>query len=311
MSPDTLVPRTGPDAPWGTGIHVLGLDLGGRGLYLALLAVALLFLTAPVALRLGGEIRTRWITWALILPVVGIPIWMGRTTTTLLAAALAVGAVIEYVKLAALRRSDSLWLLAWAVVLPLVTLLSSGRGSRAAAEIAGSTAGAWVPWLVLGSAALPLLGSDRVDGFRRAAMLSFGIIWLCWSLANLPLLGRDAFPVLFAAACADVGAFVGGTTLRRFGWAARGLTPLSPDKTWGGVFGGFVAATVVLFLCGALSVGWVLAVCLGGIAGDLLESMLKRQQQVKDAGDWLPGFGGLLDRIDSLLIAVPLAVLLA
>ncbi|HET9658426.1 MAG TPA: phosphatidate cytidylyltransferase [Kineosporiaceae bacterium] len=311
MNPYTLVQRVGPDPQWGKGIHVLGLELGGRGLYLALLAVALLSLTAPVAIRLGGEFRTRWITWALILPVVGIPIWTGRTTTALLAAALAVGAVVEYVKLAALRRSDSVWLLAWAVVLPLVTLISSSRATPEASGVAGAGAGAWVPWLVLGGAALPLLGSDRVDGFRRAAMLSFGIVWLCWSPANLPLLGRDAFPILFAAACADVGAFVGGTTLRRFGWAARGLTPLSPNKTWGGVLGGFIAATVVLFLCGALSAGWVLAVWLGGIAGDLLESMLKRQQQVKDAGDWLPGFGGLLDRIDSLLIAVPLAVLLA
>jgi phosphatidate cytidylyltransferase len=55
-------------------------------------------------------------------------------------------------------------------------------------------------------------------------MTAFAIVWLCWSLANLPLLGRDAFIVLFAAACADVGAFVGGTTLRRFSWAGRKLT---------------------------------------------------------------------------------------
>jgi phosphatidate cytidylyltransferase len=141
-------------------------------------------------------------------------------------------------------------------------------------------------------------------------MTAFGIVWICWSLANVPLLGRDAFVVLFAAACADVGAFVGGKTLRRFGWAARGLTPLSPNKTWGGVAGGLVAAAAVLLACGALSVGLLVAVWVGGIAGDLLESMLKRQESVKDAGSWLPGFGGLLDRIDSLLIAVPLAVLL-
>ncbi|GAB6903140.1 phosphatidate cytidylyltransferase [Kineosporia succinea] len=281
-------------------VTVLGLDLQGRGLYLALLASSLLLLTAPVALKLGGEIRTRWQTWAMILPVVGIPLWTGRIATTILATLLAAGASLEYARVAKLARADTVWLLGCAVVMPLATLSSRGF------PIAG-----WVPWAILGGAAIPLLGADHVDGFRRAAMTSFGIVWLCWSLANLPLLGRDAFVVLFAAACADVGAFVGGTSLKRFAWGRAGLTPLSPNKTWGGVAGGFVAATLILLACDSFSIGWLLAVWIGGIAGDLLESMLKRQQSVKDAGDWLPGFGGLLDRIDSLLIAMPLAVLLA
>jgi phosphatidate cytidylyltransferase len=295
-----------PDLGW--HFDLLGLQVGGRALYLAVLAVGLLLVTGPLTLRLGGEIRTRWITWATILPVVGIPIWTGRIATTVLAVVLAVGAVLEYARLARLRRPDTIWLLGCALALPLLTLGSLGW--LAGHPGAPGSAGGWVPWTILGGAALPLLGSDFTDGFRRAAMTAFGIVWLCWSLANLPLLGREAFVVLFSAACADVGAFVGGTTLRRYGWAARRLTPLSPNKTWGGVVGGLVAAAAVLFVCGALSVGWLVAVWIGGIAGDLLESMLKRQVQVKDAGAWLPGFGGLLDRIDSLLIAVPLAVLL-
>jgi phosphatidate cytidylyltransferase len=58
---------------------------------------------------------------------------------------------------------------------------------------------------------------------------------------------------------------------------------------------------------------WVLVtllpivIALGAIWGDLLESSIKREFGVKDAGTWLPGFGGLLDRIDSLIIVVPLA----
>ena len=287
-----------PEPGW--RFELLGLSMGGRPLYLAGLALILLLLTMPIALHLGGEIRTRWTTWFLILPVVGIPLWSGRPTTAALAVALAVGAVLEYARLTGLARVDTCWLLGSAVALPLLSLTGSAGG-----------AGAWVPWLVLGGAALPLLAADAVDGFRRAAMMAFAVVWLCWSPANLPLLGRDAFIILFAAACADVGAFVGGVTLHRFRWAARGLTPLSPGKTWGGVAGALATGAAVLFLCGALSVGWLLAVWGGGIVGDLLESMLKRQQHVKDAGDWLPGFGGLLDRVDSLLIAVPLAVLLA
>jgi phosphatidate cytidylyltransferase len=303
VSTDWLTHRYGIVPPDLGDLHVVGLDIGGRALYLAGLALALLALTAIVAIPAGGEIKTRWTTWALILPVVGIPIWTGTIATTLLAIALAVGVVLEYGRVAALRHADVVLLLVAAVVLALA-VFAGPQGSVASAAV-------WLPWFILGGAMLPLLGSDTADGFRRAAMIAFAVVWLCWSPATLPALGRDAFVVLFAAACADVGAFVGGTALRKYPWAARGLTPLSPNKTWGGVAGGFVAAVAILFLCGALSVGWVIAVWLGGIAGDLLESMLKRQHRVKDAGAWLPGFGGLLDRVDSLLIAVPLAVLLS
>jgi phosphatidate cytidylyltransferase len=88
------------------------------------------------------------------------------------------------------------------------------------------------------------------------------------------------------------------------------LSPLSPNKTVGGMVGAIVGAFIVLTLLGTISIGLLIAVSIGGLFGDLLESMLKRQAQVKDAGDWLPGFGGLLDRIDSLLVVLPLAYLI-
>ena len=73
-------------------------------------------------------------------------------------------------------------------------------------------------------------------------------------------------------------------------WARKPLSPLSPNKTLGGLVGAIIGAFLILTLLGTVSIGLLIAVSVGGLFGDLLESMLKRQAQVKDAGDWLPGF---------------------
>ena len=97
---------------------------------------------------------------------------------------------------------------------------------------------------------------------------------------------------------------------------------LSPGKTWEGTIGGIGSAS----LASAFGIAWLLkgpagmtpamllktggfalAVTIVGIVGDLAESMLKRDAGVKDSSDWLPGFGGVLDILDSLLLAAPVA----
>ncbi|WP_329381105.1 phosphatidate cytidylyltransferase [Streptomyces sp. NBC_01716] len=105
----------------------------------------------------------------------------------------------------------------------------------------------------------------------------------------------------------------GQAGLRRHGPGRRGplarpLSPLSPSKTWAGVLGAAGATGLALAAVGAFTPLLWAAVLIGCVLGDLLESMVKREAGVKDAGSWLPGFGGLLDRIDSLLLALLLAM---
>lgn len=130
------------------------------------------------------------------------------------------------------------------------------------------------------------------------------------------------FILLFVAlvAAADIGAYFSG---RRFG--RHKLAPaVSPNKTWEGLIGGLVAAALVLwcFLLAMLANGAELSTSLAvkatlgtlllavsSVVGDLFESMLKRQRQMKDSGNLLPGHGGVLDRIDSITAALPVFAL--
>ncbi|MEA2536272.1 MAG: phosphatidate cytidylyltransferase [Chloroflexota bacterium] len=118
----------------------------------------------------------------------------------------------------------------------------------------------------------------------------------------------------------DTGAYLIGRSFgERFGEATgltRFLVHISPSKTYAGLFGGLAATTIVLGLglwaagapvWQALIVGP--AVGLAAQAGDLAESLLKRAAGAKDSGQLIPGHGGILDRVDSLLFAAPVLTL--
>ncbi len=283
----------------------LNIDLGpvhihlhSRSVFFLWVTVALLAVTgAAVLVSRKPELIARWRCWMMIAPAFGIPIWLGNGGAAVLAAVLGVVAVAEYARLAALGKVDSGLLFVLAVGYPVAAWLRPSLLSLA-------------PIVVLACALPSLFGGDALRGGTRTTATAFGSVWICWSLSHLVLLAPNAYLVCFAVAITDVAAWCGGNGLRRFGWARRPLSPLSPNKTVGGLVGAIIGAFLVLTLLGTVSVGLLVAVGVGSVLGDLLESMLKRQAQIKDAGSWLPGFGGLLDRIDSLLVALPLAYLL-
>jgi phosphatidate cytidylyltransferase len=111
---------------------------------------------------------------------------------------------------------------------------------------------------------------------------------------------------------ADIGAFFVGRAVGRVRLAPR----VSPGKTWEGVIGGLVTAACAA-VAGALwferpmtaFVALCLAAALGSVVGDLTVSMFKRHAGLKDSSDLLPGHGGILDRVDSMMAAAPLFVL--
>jgi phosphatidate cytidylyltransferase len=144
----------------------------------------------------------------------------------------------------------------------------------------------------------------KLAGVAYAAIPSACLIWL-----------RDesALPVLFIVlvVCAtDIGAYFAG---RRIGGPK--LAPaISPAKTWAGLAGGMLAAALIALISCSFTpypatavTAFFLGAFLAAIAqgGDLFESWIKRQADVKDSGTLIPGHGGLLDRIDGLVFAIP------
>jgi phosphatidate cytidylyltransferase len=123
--------------------------------------------------------------------------------------------------------------------------------------------------------------------------------------------------VLAAVVLCDAGAYFAGRA-----WGRRKLAPsISPGKTVEGALGGIVLGTIGALVCKGIfdllwpnlsrGLPWALAAPFGlvlsivGLVGDLVESLLKRDAALKDAGSLLPGMGGILDRIDSALLAIP------
>lgn len=147
----------------------------------------------------------------------------------------------------------------------------------------------------------------------RAIMGVFVLVpaWLgCMFLHRQPEGAWLVFFVVILIAAADIGAYFTGRAIGK-----RKLAPeVSPGKSWEGVIGGAVLAIVVAAVINLTYAHgpWlallaiVLPTSLVSVLGDLLESMVKRFRGVKDSSQLLPGHGGVLDRIDGLVAAVPI-----
>jgi phosphatidate cytidylyltransferase len=211
---------------------------------------------------------------------------------------------------------------------PLRPLAPAVYGGVILALVGARTGG--IVWLLAGFLATFVLGfllhalsTTRAPTTAALGSTILGSAWIGLGLGFLLLLrqmhtqGRlIAFAVVLAAWAAATFAYFGGRLLGRHKLAPR----LSPGKTWEGFLIGVVAAAFVSFIAlydtrhrylsvwQAIVLG--LVVVLAEVLGDLFESALKRDLEVKDTGSLLGGHGGMLDRVDGLLFAAPAAYFL-
>ena len=182
---------------------------------------------------------------------------------------------------------------------------------------------AFVPVFVLMINSLYVKDKSRFDKFSNlyAALIYIAVPW---SLLNFAVFNGEGefngilllcfFAIIWGT---DVGAYLFGITLgQRYG---KKLFPsISPKKSWIGFWGGIamaVGVAVALHYAGLFCFDLIHCICIAlllavtGVYGDLIESQWKRHYEVKDSGTIIPGHGGLLDRFDSALIAIPIGII--
>jgi phosphatidate cytidylyltransferase len=266
----------------------------------------------------------RVITALALLPPVLATLWFGSTLLVgaVFGAVVMLG-VLEWATLTGVRRDARATVLYVAAAAALIALAVALRDTPLPWVLVSGTC-AWWLFVLTWIARFPV-GFDDTHP-PRWLKAGAGLLVIPGTIAAVVLLHGaprevgdpehfGAWRLLYAFVlvwAADVGAYFAG---RAFG--QRKLAPsVSPGKTWEGVFGGLALALVIagvagtwLFrLDGGIWLPFLLlatAVVLLSIVGDLGESLLKRQVGAKDSGTLLPGHGGMLDRIDSLLAALP------
>jgi phosphatidate cytidylyltransferase len=265
-------------------------------------------------------LKQRLITSLILIPLfVGAVLFLPAKIFISLVFAVTLAAAWEWSRLAGMTSpfSQFIYILLLALGMAVLWLFIENPVVRYA--ILSITLTWWFYNLVLISCKRADIHGHGLGGLHPAVMGALALVPTWFAIAILrydPAYNNQYLLFLFVLIwIADIAAYVAGKT-----WGRRKLSPLlSPGKTWEGVFGA-TFAILIAAVSGALYfdfqggkiIGFILICLLSlvfSIVGDLVESIMKRQQGVKDSGAVLPGHGGVLDRIDSLTAASSVYVL--
>jgi phosphatidate cytidylyltransferase len=260
--------------------------------------------------------RTYW-SW-LVMAGLGLAfVFLGRIPTIVGVTLLAVFAFKEFARASGLYRD---WWMTGAVYAGIVTvgiasLISHPRGDEPGTGWYGFFVA--VPVFAIALILLiPILRNRARGELQRMSLAIVGFIYIGWMFGHLGFLAnaRNAYGflcfIIFATALSDVAAFTFGKIFGQHPLRSE----ISPNKTWEGALGAFVVAMILPWLlrfsfpffgaCQLILAGLIVGI--GGQLGDLSISVIKRDIGTKDMAATIPGHGGILDRIDSLIYAAPL-----
>ena len=247
--------------------------------------------------------------------VVGATWWLSVEGILVLAGIVLVIAGIEYCRLTFILSNRLLTLL-----VRLLIITATLATSALVARVEMPTAAVMATTFAIGSIALTRQSLRHDERWYALVAIMFAPLYLGLPMGSFvairTMVGSEAILLILATLVAsDTTQYYGG---RMFG--QRLLAPItSPKKTVEGALLGVAAGTLVFTIIGAWwlpNAAWWLRILFGlvlvgaGIVGDLFESSLKRAARVKDVSSLIPGHGGVLDRLDSFLFAMPLYYLI-
>lgn len=260
------------------------------------------------------DLRKRALSAAVLGPAAVACIWFGADAFTAMIALAGALLVWEWVRLCGRRTR-----VFPGMAVPIVVFCAGALAVEDQVRLAllALFLGFAVTWVGVG-------WMGQRSGIKQSAgQLAAGVLYI--GLAGLALIelrhdgeaGRANVLFVFVVVWAsDIGAYVAG----RIMGGPRLAPSISPNKTWSGAVGGLLSAVIVgggcalAFTPDARALSVVVVVLLVGVAsqiGDLVESAMKRRFKVKDTSSLIPGHGGLLDRLDGVLAAAPVAALLS
>lgn len=255
--------------------------------------------------------RTRIVSALVLIALIALPLWRGGFLFAGLVFVATLLGTWELLRMVLKTRYQHLLLPAAAALLAFVS--GAAQGDLVVVALGLSV-------LVLGGLVLQLALDDSHDKIREWSTLVAATLYLGWPSMLLVLLrNREdglwwVVLVVIATTATDSGAYLTGRMFGRHLFSPR----YSPKKTWEGVFGGVFTCIGAMLVYGTrvLALDWRLTILIGvalslaAVYGDLAESMLKRRAGVKDSSHLIPGHGGVLDRVDSLIFVTTVAFFL-
>jgi len=253
--------------------------------------------------------------WLIMVPIILLALFLGRIPTIIFFTTLSVFGFKEFARATGLYRD---WFMTGAVYLATIAV---GLCTIAIDPVNGHPGwyGVFMAlpvYAIAGILLVPILGNVVQGQLKLIALAIVGFVYFSWMFGHLAFLANSKFAysylfyVLLSVELNDVAAFTFGKLFGRHQMRSQ----ISPKKTWEGSLGALAVSLILPWLLHftfphfayreLLLSGLIVGV--GGQLGDLAISVIKRDLGIKDMGAAIPGHGGILDRIDSLIYVAPL-----